>query len=515
VITVLSALPYVPHLGFYSDDWGLLSDFSAERSASVAAIVRGGFAARPVQGLYLVSLFKLFGVDPLGYHIVNTAVLAVSASLLFLLLLRLNLGRALSFATTLLFLMLPQLSTVRVWYSAFQIPLGMALMLISMHCQLSYARVGGAGWLIGSIVAAVLSIGAYEIFAPLVAGFAAMLALERWSGDRRKIGGAVLAIVALLALAFTYKLMTSARAGEISDPSRYLRGLKQFFRLDYDWRTDSSLNIIATPRAYFWDPIRGWWKGAEALLAGQSGIEVGVLAAAIAGLAWWRLRAATEPPAAKRPLLLGVAVFLLGNATFLIVPAVVFTSTGMDNRVQVAAAIGVAMIFASLLTFAVRPRAVFPIIIALVAAVAFVRLSAIESYWAHAPQAQARVLTAARADLSSLPVNSTVILDAVCPYEGPAVVFETSWDVGGALTLALGRRTFGDAVSERMSVGEKGLESSIYKAPSFYPYGPGLYVYNVMEHLVVPLPDRGAAINYFGKHPWRDCPGFVARGVEV
>jgi ferredoxin len=125
------------------------------------------------------------------------------------------------------------------------------------------------------------------------------------------------------------------------------------------------------------------------------------------------------------------------------------------------------------------------------------------------------VLTAARADLSSLPVNSTVILDAVCPYEGPAVVFETSWDVGGALTLALGRRTFGDAVSERMSVGEKGLESSIYKAPSFYPYGPGLYVYNVMEHLVVPLPDRGAAINYFGKHPWRDCPGFVARGVEV
>jgi hypothetical protein len=214
-------------------------------------------------------------------------------------------------------------------------------------------------------------------------------------------------------------------------------------------------------------------------------------------------------------------VFLLGNATFLIVPAVVFTSTGMDNRVQVAAAIGVAMIFVSLVAFAARlmparrRAVVFSIIIALVGAISFSRLSAIEAYWAHAPQAQARVLTAARADLSSLPVNSTVILDGICPYEGPAVVFETSWDVGGALTLALGRRTFGDAVSERMSVGEKGLESSIYKAPSFYPYGPGLYVYNVMEHLVVPLPDRGAAINYFGKHPWRDCPGFVARGVEV
>jgi len=526
LIAILSALPYLPHLGFYSDDWGLLSDFSAEPSKSVAAIVGDSFAARPVQGLYLISLFGLFGLDPLGYHIVNTTVLAGAASLLYLLLLRLNLGRGLSLAATLLFLMLPQLSTVRVWYSAFQIPLGMALMLVSMHCQLSYARAGGPAWLIGAIVAALLSIGAYEIFAPLIAGFAAMVAIERWprSGDRRKslkIGAAIMVIAGLLALGLIYKLMTSERAGAIGDPARYLRGLNQFFRLDYDWRTDSSLNIVATPRAYFLDPLRGWWKGVKALATGQSGIEVSALAIAIAGLALWRLKGVRDPTSPSRLLLLGVAAFLLGNSTFLIVPAVAFTSTGIDNRVQVAAAIGVAMIFASMLTLAARAvparqrAAAFAIAVAVVAAASFARLSAIEAYWAHAPQSQARVLAAARADLGGLPADSTVILDGICPYEGPAVVFETFWDVGGALTLALGRRTFGDTVSQRMSVGEKGLETSIYKAPRLYPYGPGLYVYNVMEHLVVPIPDRGTAIKYFGKHPPRHCPGFVARGVEV
>src|SRR5687768_6981437 len=177
-ITVLSALPYLPHLGFYTDDWGLLADFSNNWGGLSGAI--SDFPDRPVQGFYLAALFKLFGLQPLGYHVVNTAVLASCAALFFLLLVRLRFDRRQSLAAALLFVMLPQLSTVRVWYSAFQIPLSLMLMLLSMHCQLSFARRGGIAWLLAAILTALLSLGAYEIFAPLLAGFALGLGLGAW-----------------------------------------------------------------------------------------------------------------------------------------------------------------------------------------------------------------------------------------------------------------------------------------------------------------------------------------------
>ena len=89
-ITIASALPYLTKIGFYSDDWALLADFAAAGRTGDWSEMVALFTPRPVQGVYLALLFELFGFAPLGYHIVNTAVLAVSAALLYLLLLRLR-----------------------------------------------------------------------------------------------------------------------------------------------------------------------------------------------------------------------------------------------------------------------------------------------------------------------------------------------------------------------------------------------------------------------------------------
>lgn len=523
-ITILSALPYVGSLGFYSDDWGLLAGFSALDKHSFWEAASGGFAGRPVQALYAAALFNLFGLNPLGYHLVNSAVLAACSALFYGLLVRLRFGRAQSFASVVLFVMLPQLSTVRVWYASFQVPLSMALMLASMHCQLSIRRRGGLGWLAGAIGSALLSVGAYEIFAPILAGFAVTLVFVRWRASRSRNWGlvaAVAAVAALLLLAFVYKLVASGRAGPVGDLHRYVLGLHQLFRLDYDWRVDSGLNILATPRAYFLAPIVGWWYGAGALVTGRAGVAVTGIAMLIALIVAWRISGAEQRYRPKLLLLTGIAAFVLGNATFLIVPAVVFTSTGMDNRVQVAAAIGVALALAALISFVVdamqaRHRTImFSGIMALVSAAGFARIAQIERYWAEAPALQQRVLTAARSDLGQLPANSTVILDGICPYHGPAVVFETSWDIAGALTIALGRPVNADAVSERMKATPTGLSTSIYKQPSFYPYGPSLYVYNPLKHLLVRLDSGRAAAAYLGARNEPRCPGYVARGVEV
>jgi len=98
----LSCSPYITALGFYSDDWAFLASFSLFSRhvilASMLSLVHLRHHVevfRPGQILYMAILYKLFGLEPLGYHVVNTTVLAV-ASVLFYLVLRQLGGTALS-----------------------------------------------------------------------------------------------------------------------------------------------------------------------------------------------------------------------------------------------------------------------------------------------------------------------------------------------------------------------------------------------------------------------------------
>ena len=531
-ITFATAIPYLPRLGFYSDDWSILAGFeSAGGLGAQVSLAMDVFAGRPVQGVYLALLFNAFGLHPLGYHIVNTGVLTVSAALFYWLLLRLHIRRAECFLTVLLFVMLPQLSTARVWYAAFQCLLSLALTLGSMHCQLSFSRSGKIRFLIAAVLTAILSIAAYEIFAPLLLGFALGLAFAKWrsSPKRREIApraarNSAIVVAALVLVGALYKMLSTERTGSIVDPSRYLRGLRQFFRVDYDWRVDSSLNAFVTPEIELWAPVRGWLSGAIDLVEGRSGLLVAVIALVISAIAWWRLAARDQsgaPPTYRLLLVLGLGTFLVAHTIFLVVP-LSFSSTGIDNRFQVAAAIGTAMLFAELivlLTTIFAPhhrRFLLAGIAAAATAAGFTRLSAIEKYWAEAPALQQSVLENARIDLQAVPANSTVIIDGVCPYHGPAVIFEADWGVSGVLSLEMRRPLNGDVVSRRMSAGPTGLETSIYKKPRRYPYSEDLYMYDPARHLLSRLPDRQAAIHYFASRESVKCPvGFVARGVEI
>src|SRR5437867_8723027 len=87
----LSCSPYITGLGFYSDDWAFLASFSRFSRhvilASMLSLVHLRHHVevfRPGQILYMAILYKLFGLEPLGYHVVNTTVPAV-ASVLYIL----------------------------------------------------------------------------------------------------------------------------------------------------------------------------------------------------------------------------------------------------------------------------------------------------------------------------------------------------------------------------------------------------------------------------------------------
>jgi hypothetical protein len=527
LIAVATALPYVGRLGFYSDDWYILATFHAEalrHDFGVYAILRD-FAARPVQGFYLALLYRLFGFHPLGYHLVNTAVIAAAMPLFYWLLVRLTVDRASAFAATVIFIVLPQLSTIRVWYAAFQIPLSMLAAWTSMHCLLSLARSGKPGWAAGAAVAALVSIGAYEIFAPLIGGFAIALLAMRWRSRGRGLALALVIIFIGLAVAAKFALSDRPQPPEFA---RYAKGLIQLIRPDYDWRTDYALNIFAAADVHFWWPILGWVRGADALIRGQLGWLDAAAAIFAALVAFWRIRGAVPSRAGSlsnvQLLLLGLAAFVLGHTVFLIVPAMFFSPAGMANRALVAGAVGVALIFVAILRYASgliaerRRPLVYASAVAAMVLLGTLRIEQIAAYWTAAPAIEQSVLAAARSDLKGLPPQSFVMLDNVCPYHGPAVIFEAPWDVSGALSLAAGKPIRGDAVSPRMTLRKNGLATSIYGEPAFYPYGAELYVYDPARHLLARLGDLAAARRYFGEASTTRAPcprGYVGHGVLI
>src|ERR1051325_6200602 len=177
VAALVAALSFAVHLttlGFYSDDWDLLGSFALTRDQSLLGFYRAMYAQpqvqmRPGQVLYLSLLYRLFGDSPLGYHVVNAAMLIGAAVLLLLVLERLGVPRALAVATAVLYSVLPHYSTARVWYSAFHAPLSMAAFISSLYAALRSleSRRGPWAWRLASLAGLVVTTISYEVALPL------------------------------------------------------------------------------------------------------------------------------------------------------------------------------------------------------------------------------------------------------------------------------------------------------------------------------------------------------------
>jgi hypothetical protein len=98
----------------------------------------------------------------------------------------------------------------------------------------------------------------------------------------------------------------------------------------------------------------------------------------------------------------------------------------------------------------------------------------------------------------SIPHGTTLILDGVCPYIGPGIVFECFWDVGPALNILYHDWTLkGDVVSPRLKVEDRGLVTTIFSAVRYYPYSQDLMIYNYRRKLVERLTNAETTRRYF------------------
>jgi hypothetical protein len=151
----------------------------------------------------------------------------------------------------------------------------------------------------------------------------------------------------------------------------------------------------------------------------------------------------------------------------------------------------------------------------------FLITNALSTYWTESWARQEAVLTEIRTKLPELAPGTSLILHGVCPYNGPAIVFESNWDLAGSLQAGYRDPTLrADVTSNRLSVRRGGLSTVIYNTnEAFYPFNDRLLLFDRTRMTVTRLKDAGAFRDHFRRFPrspTATCPtGSPGTGVQI
>jgi hypothetical protein len=116
-----------------------------------------------------------------------------------------------------------------------------------------------------------------------------------------------------------------------------------------------------------------------------------------------------------------------------------------------------------------------------------------------AARQQQAIMADIRQEFPELRSVNTLLLDGVCPFEGPAPVFATGWDVTGMLQLTYHDRALrGDVVKPNTVVTTTGIRTMLFDdVINLYPYGEHLVIYPVRTGERFAMTSIDAARRYF------------------
>jgi hypothetical protein len=538
-ISLASSLWYLTRLGFYSDDWGLFAAFKLTPDASLVNLVRSSFLDRPVQGIYSILLFRVFGLHPLGYQATNAFVLALVAVLLYLVMRRLQPSRAAGLGVALVYSVLPNYSTDRFWFAAFAAPLSIAFYLLSLLVDLNAAAVGGRALVVrraGAVAALLTSVLLYEAALPLffINPFLAWYSAREGSGCRVRGAGfnwlAFLGInsVVLAAVAI-YKANTSPRLHAPGGVAALMWSIvSNLFRGGFK-DGDYGLNLRAAFHAHYVDYLFGLPRVVWSLQQHHPLAWLPLASLAFGAVVFLYMRSAGDDLTLRSSLILGVGglvTFGLGYSMFLTNKAIQITSSGIGNRTSIAAALGVAAtavgVFGLLAGASRNSRArstTFAALLGAYAAGSFFVVSTLSSFWIDAYGRELEILNDVETHVGTPPPRTTLMLGGICSYNGPGIIFESDWDLSGALRLHGGDRTFSADILRPYfyRVTDSGLATFLYEDEDDYDFGSYLQLYDYRRKTLHALPDQDTALRLFHDYPLdADCPpGMEGVGVRV
>jgi len=530
LVAFLSVVFYVSRLGFYSDDWVFLSLLRQANSQSFAGLYQALYAGdivirqRPVQMVYLILFYKLFGLHPFFYHLANSIILLISAILFYLVLRQFGQRREIALAISIVYLLLPHYSTDRFWIAAHQATFSIAFYFLSLYADLRAFREYPnhlIRWKLLSVLALILSGLSYEVAMPLFVLHPFLI----WYGarpidatetnrplNRNKFFSLfavnLLALFFLIAFKGLITVRTNVETGFIAHLMSVMIGAL---------RVSFGTYGAALPYIVGWILFHhpNWLL---LLLSGLTGLFI-----------FLYLYRITGQPAQFNTrgwlvfIVLGLLIFGFGYAIFAVNADVWFTSTSLGNRVAIAAAIGVAIVFVGLIGWicSILPlknwrQGLFCLFVSILGATGLLINNTLASFWITAYTGQQRILNDIRENVPALPAGSTFILDGICLEQGGAYLFTGKRDLTSTLWMTFGDQSLNATVlSSSPQIGEQGLSILTYNNNDLYPYGKDLLIYNFAQKRLYPLTDANTARQYFESTdfvPEKDCPPGFAWG---
>jgi hypothetical protein len=532
VIAILSLSNYITGLGFYEDDWPLLASMRLSPDQSLTAVFTAVDSSqdneiRPVQFFAYAVPYKLFGLNPLGYHLQNGIFFSTGLLLLYLILVSLRQPRMLVLSISLLYMLLPNYSTDRFWIAAHATNISMCLTFLGIyaHLQALRRRKGGFwGWEVFAILSVIASGLAYEVFLPLVVATMAFLFISELAANwpltigERTIAKAALrqsGIVLAVALVILAKALWAPRVGKIEIVD-YIVGVGHYvvkaFVYSYGY------HLLELPSTA-WHALRDYSNETMVITAGVIGAVVFV-----------RLYTLCDQPSAvatnSRARMLmylgcGIVLFIAGYSLVPINPV----KNGVNNRTAIAGTLGVAASVVGLLgvltslASGVLRRALFGAVVGFIGMSGVLTIDALAKFWVESYRLQTEYLSDIRSQIPEIPAGTTLIMDGVCPYNGPAPVFEGPSGLSAALSIFYGQAIMGaNIVTRSLKVEPNGLVIPSGGTLATYPFVQ-LFVYHFGRKASYALPDAQAAQSYFDNISTdraSRCPAdYFGNGVDV
>lgn len=213
LLCVLVAVAYAPvvNLTFLSDDWAVIRLATLPEGEVVWSRILNDFYTpmfdgipkfRPLYSLSFAVDFLIYGIDPLGYHLTNLALHAVSSFFVYLLALELVPGeraRRIAITAAALFVLYPVHPEAVTWISG-RVDLICAVFYLPVLLLFArWLRVGNRAYLVSALVLFVPALLAKEMTIALP-GLLFLIALHR----RRGFAGSIVAVVPFALLLGAY-----------------------------------------------------------------------------------------------------------------------------------------------------------------------------------------------------------------------------------------------------------------------------------------------------------------------
>ena len=525
LIVLLSLILYIWGLGFYFDDYAFLKQFITSNNQSVLGLSQALYSGevntrmRPVGILFLAGQYWLFGPYPFAYHLVRAAVLLSSIVLSYLVLREMGQLRLVTLTVPLVYALLPHYSSDRFVFVNFPHAWSIALYFLSLYSDLRALRNRLAylwRWKLLSSLSLLGSGLTYEValplflLNPLLVWYQAQQLYGRVAGRQMvcRNGGLLLwsnFLLLGLVVAFKGLIMIS-----LINQSSLMVGIRHKSSHLHHF-VDLVIGAIGVNYVTYglglpyvvWRALHifpDWTIIITSVLVGM--IIFGYLSYVA------NQTEITMPSKAnwRACIAVGLVVFGLGYAIFLTTDRIVFNSANIENRVAIAASMGVALSFVGALGWVSTMfssnmfwKRAFCLLVTLLCMSGFLINNTVAAFWVSAYRQQQAILADIRGRIPTWPAGNTLILDGVCLEIGPAIVFKSHYDLAGALLIAYRDPTlradhglFADVVSPNLQIEEKGISVR----GQLYHYSQKLLLYNFAQKTIYHLTDAETAHRY-------------------